>query len=131
MNVIIAGTRHNVDPKIVDEAIEESGFEVTGVISGAALGIDRQGEKWAQKRGIGVRSFPADWKAYGRAAGPMRNEEMAKVGDALIALPCKHSKGTLDMIQRAKRHQIPVFERMVPCMFGVVTGRRPVPKPQS
>lgn len=113
--VIIAGTRHKIDPQLLEQAIAESGFDITCVISGAAQGVDLLGERWAQDRGICVRSFPADWERYGRGAGPRRNEEMACVGEALIALPCAHSKGTKDMIERARRHRLKIFQMEVPC----------------
>ena len=115
MRVIIAGTRHKIDPALLDEAIEESGYHITCVISGAARGVDLLGERWAQQRGIGVRSFPANWDAFGRSAGVMRNESMARLGQALIALPCKHSRGTLDMIERAGRHKLHVFQKEILC----------------
>lgn len=115
MLVIIAGTRHFIDPKLLDKTIEESGFHITCVISGAARGVDLLGERWAQKRGIGVRSFPAKWDAFGKAAGVMRNEDMAKVAQALIALPCQHSKGTKDMIERAESHGLHTYVKEVTC----------------
>jgi hypothetical protein len=115
MLVIIAGSRHFHDQKTLDQAVEASGFEITCVISGAAKGVDRLGENWAQTRGIGIRSFPADWKKHGRAAGPIRNKEMAEVGEALIALPCPCSRGTRGMIKLAKEHGLPVFIQEVDC----------------
>lgn len=119
MLVIIAGTRHKVDPVILEDAIKESGYDITCVLSGANRSnkdsVDHHGERWAQGHGIDVRLFPAAWKHYGRAAGPMRNEEMAKAGEALIALPCKHSTGTHDMIERARRHGLFVYQKEIPC----------------
>lgn len=114
--MIIAGTRHKIAPELLDQAVKESGFHITCVVSGAARGVDYLGERWAQARGIGVRSFPADWDRYGRGAGHMRNEDMARVGEALIALPCKHSRGTLNMIERAERHGLLIYKKEVLCL---------------
>lgn len=58
---------------------------------------------------------PADWGTHGRKAGPIRNEEMARLGAALcvaFVMPGQ-SKGTEDMISRAEKHGIPV--RKVVC----------------
>lgn len=130
MKVIIAGTRHGVDRGIVREAIEESGFDVTELLTGKCpTGVDPAGERWAREHLIPVREFPADWSKHGKRAGPLRNAEMAQEGEALIALPCAHSRGTRDMIKRAKGHGLVVFEREVKCSIGVRTGRWPVPKP--
>jgi hypothetical protein len=45
---------------------------VTKVVSGTP-GVDALGEQWAERHGIPVTRFPADWKRYGRRAGPTRN----------------------------------------------------------
>lgn len=124
MRVIIAGTRHKIDPALLEQAIQESGFDVTCVVSGAADGVDLLGERWAQARGIGVRSFPADWDRYGRGAGPRRNEEMACVGEALIALPCKHSRGTRDIIRRVKEKGLPLHVKEVTCLSNPRVRKR-------
>ena len=52
--------------------------------------------------------FPADWKRFKRAAGPIRNEEMAKSGDRLLALWDGESRGTMSMIRLALKHGLDV-----------------------
>lgn len=124
MLVIIAGSRHFHDQDVVDQAVKDSGFDITCVVSGVAKGVDILGELWAQAQGICIRSFPADWKEHGRAAGPIRNKEMARVADALIALPCPCSRGTRSMIKLAERYGLKIFVREVNCnsttSFGVI-----------
>ena len=51
---------------------------------------------------------PADWNRLGRAAGPIRNEEMAEVSDALIAFWDGKSRGTKSMIEIARRKGLQV-----------------------
>ena len=119
MLVIIAGTRHKIDPQLLEDAIEESGFEITGVVSGGGRGVDALGEKWARERSIPVEKIEARWDKLGNAAGPKRNQQMANVGEALIALPCQHSKGTRDMIRKAENRPIrpmPVYVKEVTCL---------------
>ena len=60
--------------------------KITEVISGTAHGIDTLGEKWAERHGIPVKRFPADWNAHGKSAGPIRNRQMAQYADALIVV---------------------------------------------
>lgn len=107
MKVIIAGSRDIKDVQLLKMAIEKSGFDITEVVSGGAAGVDFLGEQWAREHGILLTRFPADWSAYGKAAGPIRNEEMARyVGKegALLALWDGRSKGTSNMIDMAEKH---------------------------
>jgi len=52
--------------------------------------------------------YPADWNRHGRAAGPIRNEKMAEVSDALIAFLDGKSRGTRSMIEIARRKGLQV-----------------------
>jgi len=98
MKVVVAGGRDVTDPKLVAEAIEASGFEVTELVSGGARGVDKLAEAWADARGIEVSVWEADWKAFGKAAGPMRNREMAEYGEALVLIPTG-GPGSLSMLR--------------------------------
>ena len=79
------------------------------IISGTAKGADTLGEQFAFNYGIKVKRFPANWNAYGKSAGYIRNEQMAKyaVSDGsygvLIAFWDGKSKGTKHMIDIAKK----------------------------
>ncbi|HWB02748.1 MAG TPA: DUF2493 domain-containing protein [Verrucomicrobiales bacterium] len=86
MKVIIAGPRDFHDYDTVARAVTDSGFEITEVVSGKAPGVDTLGERWAAEHGKAVKEFPADWQKYGRAAGPIRNAQMADYADALVAV---------------------------------------------
>lgn len=46
------------------------------IVEGGARGADSLAKKYAIERKYPVKEFPADWKQYGKAAGPKRNEEM-------------------------------------------------------
>lgn len=78
-------------------------------------GADQLAWEWAGRVGVARRAFPADWRCYGRSAGPRRNSEMAAQRPAkCIAFPRANGRwgdGTLDMITKARRagaeiHQI-------------------------
>jgi hypothetical protein len=109
METIIAGSRHITDPDIVADAIRDSGFPVTDVISGGAPGVDTLGEQWAEQHGIPVVRFPADWKTLGRRAGSIRNQEMAGYAEGLVAIWDGKSRGSRNMIQLARRRGLQVF----------------------
>ena len=109
MRTIIAGSRDVTDIAYVVWAIKAAGWEPTVVISGAARGVDRLGEQWAECVGVPVELFPADWATYGKAAGHLRNAEMADNAEALIAIWDGKSPGTKGMIQIATRKGLKVF----------------------
>ena len=69
MKVIIAGSRTISDYKLVVDAMQRCGFDITEVVCGTATGIDRLGEQWAIANSIPVKAMPADWDRHGRAAG--------------------------------------------------------------
>lgn len=107
MRVIIAGSRTCTDPNILNSAVEDfyfRGHRITTVVCGCARGADHLGRVLAWHNGFPLREFKPDWKKYGRSAGAIRNEEMAKNADALIALWDGKSPGTKHMIEAAKRH---------------------------
>lgn len=113
MKVIIAGSREIFDYEVVKMAIEESKFEITEVVSGVARGVDSLGERYAYERKIQIKRFPADWDKHGKAAGPIRNIEMANYAEALIAIWDGKSRGTKHMINEAKKKNLKVFVKIV------------------
>ena len=113
MKTIIAGSRNITDYTLVEAAVKESGFEITEVVSGAARGVDRLGEVWADQHQIVYRQFKADWNTHGKAAGFIRNQEMADYAEALVAV-WNGSRGTKDMITRATNRGLKVHIKRVP-----------------
>jgi hypothetical protein len=109
MKTIIAGSRGITGGVIVEAAIRASGFTITEVVSGCAMGVDRVGEFWAMLNAVPVKHFPADWNTHGKVAGSIRNQQMADYAEALIAIPGKTSKGTWDMIRKAEAKGLKVY----------------------
>lgn len=103
MKTIIAGSRTITNATVLEEAIKASGFTITEVVCGGARGVDTLGQNWAKQHNIPVKMFPADWKMHGKAAGPIRNAEMAKYGEQAICIfdVQAENKGTNDMAWKA------------------------------
>ncbi len=109
MKVIIAGSRsiglvkntwdYEYLCKLIDQAITESGFTITEVISGNANGPDKAGEIWAVTNSIPCTIIKPDW-SIGRHAGMLRNSKMVDRADAAIVLYDGVSKGTKDTINK-------------------------------
>lgn len=113
MRTIIAGSRTIVEYREVVTAIALCGFKPTAIISGGARGADNFGEKFGFDFGLPVFIYPANWADYGKQAGYLRNIEMAKNADALIAVWNGKSKGTRHMIDIAARYQLKIHVRLV------------------
>lgn len=102
--VIVAGSRGIYNYNVVANAINESKFKIDELVCGGAQGVDLLGKKYAEKHGIPVKMFPADWDTHGKAAGYLRNKEMAEYATHLIAIWDGESRGTKMMIDLAKKN---------------------------
>lgn len=114
MRVIICGTRRWTDRAMIEERLYDlvmdapRGEEIT-IVHGGARGADRIAHQEAQKAGLLVEEHPAEWERYGKAAGFIRNKEMAELGaDLCIAFWDGRSSGTAHMMGEARRAGIPV-----------------------
>ena len=103
MRIIIAGGRDFDDYETLCRVCDHmlSKQEDIEIVSGTANGADKLGERYAQERGYPIKHFPANWDEFGKAAGYLRNKEMADYGDALIAFWDGKSRGTMHMINIA------------------------------
>jgi hypothetical protein len=109
MRTIIAGSRDGCTKQHLLEALDACGFTPTVIISGTARGADKLGEDWGKAKGIPIERYPADWNQFGKSAGYRRNQHMASVADALIALWDGDSKGTKHMIEIAISKRLKVY----------------------
>lgn len=83
---------------------------ITEVVCGMAAGADTYGRRWAIcDASIPVRRFFADWETYGKAAGHIRNGEMADYADGLIAFLYDESRGTANMIEQMQNRNKPCY----------------------
>lgn len=81
------------------------------IITGAEpLGADRCAGDWALRNGIPLAEYPSEWKAYGMAAGPKRNQWMLEFSnpDLVVAFPTEGGRGTQDTMRRAEAAGIPM-----------------------
>lgn len=76
------------------------------IVSGTAKGADKLGERYAKEMGYQIEAHAADWDLYGKKAGYLRNEEMSKCSQALIAFHDGQSKGTGHMIDLARKQNL-------------------------
>ncbi|MBB4235073.1 hypothetical protein GGD57_001631 [Rhizobium esperanzae] len=70
------------------------------LIEGEARGLDVRAKAWAQRRGIVVDPYPADWDNLGKAAGGIRNQWMIDDGKPDYGMVFPGGRGTADMRRR-------------------------------
>ena len=117
-SVIIAGSRHYADYSqlrdVCDNLLaDKCQTHRIVIVSGGAQGADSLGENYARERGYALKRYPAQWDKYGRAAGPIRNAEMARNADALVLFWNGKSRGSLNMKQEAEKIGLPVRTVMI------------------
>ena len=100
---IVAGSRTFQNYKLLENKLNEIRDQIGEIVCGEAKGADTYGRIYAESKGIPIRSFPADWQTYGKAAGFMRNGEMAKYAHKAIVFWDGQSVGTKDMIERMEK----------------------------
>ena len=118
MHIIIAGCRDFNDYAVVEREMMDFIGKFIGkieieIISGGAKGADALGERFAKEHNLPLKIVPADWETYGRAVGPRRNEEMARMAGSLVAFWDGKSKGTKNMIDTAKKFGLRVKVVMI------------------
>ncbi len=108
--MIVCGGRDYADRAFVFEtldAVVANGAEVH-IIQGGAEGADALAREWAQDRCVPFTTFPANWRKFGKRAGPIRNENMLAESDPHVVVAFPGGKGTADMIRRSVAVGVPV-----------------------
>lgn len=114
MIVIVCGGRHYLDRATVFSELDRIDAEICieGLIEGGQRtfdddgkcvgGADYHADRWAYARGILRATEKADWKRWGRAAGPIRNKRMLDKWKPGAVIHFPGGSGTDDMIEQAR-----------------------------
>lgn len=115
MKILCCGSRFWTDDQTIVNAIinHATMFEDTIIIEGEARGADTLAKVSAERMGIQVKGYPADWNTHGKSAGVIRNQKMLDdnpdIGLVLAFTDnIETSKGTKDMVTRALKKGIKV-----------------------
>lgn len=108
MRVLVCGARDFLDERRIRselDALKVTRGPFSVLIHGRARGVDTWAAEWALDNGINLEGYKADWDAYGKSAGPIRNSLMLKEGkpDLVVAFPSDRSIGTWDMVRKARK----------------------------
>lgn len=133
MKVLASGDRDWNDIRFVDWVIGGlvANYSPITLIEGEALGLDIQARVVAQKRKAKVKPFPADWEKYGKAAGPIRNQQMLDEDpDVTLAFHDQiwESHGTWDMVNRSNNKGTPTYllMRLTDSNLAALSGFREI-----
>ena len=118
--IIICGGRHFDDYSRLESVMNDvmskiaPWRDVIEIVSGHCEGADQLGELYASNHGLPCKVFPAQWKKYGRSAGPIRNSKMVKYASeaempVVVAFRNPRTKGTNDTVKKAEKHGFKVF----------------------
>lgn len=97
---IVAGSRSFQNYPRLEKELDRIRDQIGEIVCGEAKGADTYGRIYAESHNIPVKSFPADWAAYGKAAGYFRNSEMAEYAHKAIIFWDGTSPGSRDMINK-------------------------------
>lgn len=109
MRVLVCGSRSWGERYIIEAILSglRAEYGYITVIEGGAAGADAVAHGWAVEHDQGHERFPALWDQHGKAAGPIRNQQMLEEGkpDLVLAFHDGDSRGTADMIRRATKQK--------------------------
>ena len=109
LRIIYCGGRDYDDQWTVRTYVDAFRLGAIVVVHGGARGADALVAEAAGAKGHPIEVFHADWDTHGKAAGPIRNQQMLDAGaDFVIAFP--GGRGTADMVRRAREAGVPVIE---------------------
>jgi hypothetical protein len=112
-NVLVAGSRTFNDFErlslSIANVVEKLSLPSIVIVSGGARGADSLAEQYAKENNIPFVIFKAQWDIFGKSAGIIRNEEMGRFSDLLIAFWDGESRGTKHMINFMRGLQKPVY----------------------
>jgi|SRR5579864_2175069 len=81
----------------------------TTIVSGGARGVDKTAENVAIQRGLLVDIYKADWDKLGKQAGFLRNVDIVKNCEEVVAFWDGMSRGTLHTINLTKKYHVPLI----------------------
>ena len=86
------------------------------VHGGCSSGPDAAAEIWYHEYVEYCKTrtkFEPDWKRHGKAAGPIRNRQMANYADTLLLIWDGKSKGSKNMKEEMEKLNKPVYEIII------------------
>ena len=112
MRVLVCGGRNFADRTFAFMVLGKvhARRSITTVIEGGARGADAMGRLWANRNGIEVATYEADWELYRGRAGFVRNAKMLRDGRPQLVIAFEGGNGTAHMVKIARQENVGVLE---------------------
>jgi hypothetical protein len=116
--VLVTGSRDWTDKKVIQDALDNIVLDYDGpytLIHGECpTGADKIAADYATELKWTVIPEPADWKKYGKSAGPIRNQKMINdhKPNVALAFSLNQSSGTANCVSRLRE-----FKRKKPLIL--------------
>lgn len=112
--LIVAGSRSFQDNDLLTRVLisladVEYADKNISIVTGMAKGADMLAYNFAKQHAIQCYKFPANWAGMGKKAGFIRNTQMGKFADGLLAFWDGQSNGTRHMIEFMRKLEKPVI----------------------
>ncbi len=107
MIIAVIGSRTFNDYEKVKEKLGKID-NISMIVSGGARGADRLGVRFAKENGIPYKEYLPDWDKHGKSAGFIRNYDIIKNCNYVVAFWDGQSKGTKHSIDLARKLNIEV-----------------------
>ena len=101
VRLAVIGSRDFPSRYLVERLIYEIPKDIV-LVSGGARGVDTWVEVAAKHHNRQIDIYPANWSQHGKNAGFVRNNQIIRNSDLVLAFWSDKSKGTKHSIQLAK-----------------------------
>lgn len=123
INIAIIGSRDLRESKfvqkqmadVINDYLVKNNLTVNNIVSGGARGADKLAEHIFFDKLVSADKiivFTADWNAFGKAAGMIRNKYIEEASDicfAFVNKPIEHSRGTFNCFMLFKNNNKPAI----------------------
>lgn len=106
MKVYVTGGRDYPHRHRVYETLDSYGPTLV-VTGGCSTGADAYARSWCNSTGVMLLEVPALWSFHGKAAGPIRNRQMAESGLAEFCIAFPGGRGTANMVEECRKAGVP------------------------
>lgn len=105
ISLAVVGSRTFTNYELLKDTLTKicQDMHVKQIVSGGAIGADSLARRFAIENHIPILELKPDWKKFGKAAGMLRNTDIIKQSDIVVAFWDHVSPGTRDSINKAKQ----------------------------
>ena len=101
MRYAIIGSRTFNNYDVMYDVLER--HYISQIVSGGAIGADSLASRYASEKSIPLIVFKPDWDKYPVTAGFVRNKQIIRAVDVVLAFWDGFSTGTKDSLDHAKK----------------------------